>query len=631
MDLFSAGSSSISQISVEQEVVTSEPVQLATLADTQYTYHLVDTDEKIQDLIKLLEKADSYCFDTETTSIDSMVAELVGLSFSIKKGEAYYVPVGENQDEAKGLVAKFKSIFEDSEKEVIAQNLKYDLTVLKNYGVGLRGKFFDTMIAHYLLEPDQKHGMDILAETYLSYKPQSIVELIGKKGKNQGSMRDVEVEKVVEYAGEDADITFQLKEVFDKLLGTDELRTLFDEVEMPLISVLAAMEYEGINLDCDNLAEFSKELAISLIDLSKEITDLATTEFNIDSPKQLGQVLFEVLKIDEKAKKTKTGQYSTSEETLAKLALKHEIIPKVLEYRSLKKLKSTYVDSLPDLVNPKTGRIHTNYMQTVAATGRLSSNSPNLQNIPIRTEKGREIRKAFIPRDKDYQLLAADYSQIELRIIAALSGDEGMIGAFKNGIDIHSVTASKVFDVALEEVDRDMRSKAKTVNFGIIYGISAFGLSQRMNIGRKEAKVIIDNYFEKYPGIKKYMDDSIAFAKEHGYVETIMKRRRYLKDINGKNAIMRGFAERNAINAPIQGSAADVIKVAMINLQKELLDQNFKSKLLLQVHDELVFDVYKDEVEKIKPLIKEKMEQAIEMVVPLTIEMDIASNWLEAH
>ena len=487
------------------------------------------------------------------------------------------------------------------------------------------------MIAHYLLEPDQKHGMDILAETYLSYKPQSIVELIGKKGKNQGSMRDVEVEKVVEYAGEDADITFQLKEVFDKLLGTDELRTLFDEVEMPLISVLAAMEYEGINLDCDNLAEFSKELAISLIDLSKEITDLATTEFNIDSPKQLGQVLFEVLKIDEKAKKTKTGQYSTSEETLAKLALKHEIIPKVLEYRSLKKLKSTYVDSLPDLVNPKTGRIHTNYMQTVAATGRLSSNSPNLQNIPIRTEKGREIRKAFIPRDKDYQLLAADYSQIELRIIAALSGDEGMIDAFKNEIDIHSVTASKVFDVALEEVDRDMRSKAKTVNFGIIYGISAFGLSQRMNIGRKEAKVIIDNYFEKYPGIKKYMDDSIAFAKEHGYVETIMKRRRYLKDINGKNAIMRGFAERNAINAPIQGSAADVIKVAMINLQKELLDQNFKSKLLLQVHDELVFDVYKDEVEKIKPLIKEKMEQAIEMVVPLTIEMDIASNWLEAH
>jgi len=398
-----------------------------------------------------------------------------------------------------------------------------------------------------------------------------------------------------------------------------------------LIPVLAAMEFEGINLDCETLAEFSKELELSLSDLTKEITELATTEFNIDSPKQLGQVLFEVLKIDDKAKKTKTGQYSTSEETLAKLTEKHEIVPKVLEYRSLKKLKSTYVDSLPDLVNPKTGHIHTNYMQTVAATGRLSSNSPNLQNIPIRTEKGREIRKAFIPRTKDYQILAADYSQIELRIIAALSGDEGMIEAFKNGIDIHAVTASKVFDVPLEEVDRDMRSKAKTVNFGIIYGISAFGLSQRINIPRKEAKVIIDNYFEKYPGIKTYMDSSIGFAKEHGYVETIMKRRRYLKDINGKNAIMRGFAERNAINAPIQGSAADVIKVAMINLQQELLKQKFRSKLLLQVHDELVFDVHKDEVEKIKSLIKDKMENAVELVVPLIVEMDIASNWLEAH
>ena len=582
-------------------------------------------------MIEVLKGAQSYCFDTETTSVDAMVAEVVGLAFSIKAGEAFYVPISANKEEALKQVAQFKVILEDNSKEVIAQNLKYDLTVLKNYGIQLQGVFFDTMVAHYLLEPDQKHGMDILAETYLSYKPQSIVELIGKKGKNQGSMRDVEVEKVVEYAGEDADITFQLKQVFEKELGNGEIRKLFDEVEMPLIPVLAAMEFEGINLDCETLAEFSKELELSLSDLTKEITALATTEFNIDSPKQLGQVLFEVLKIDDKAKKTKTGQYSTSEETLAKLTEKHEIVPKVLEYRSLKKLKSTYVDSLPDLVNPKTGHIHTNYMQTVAATGRLSSNSPNLQNIPIRTEKGREIRKAFIPRTKDYQILAADYSQIELRIIAALSGDEGMIEAFKNGIDIHAVTASKVFDVPLEEVDRDMRSKAKTVNFGIIYGISAFGLSQRINIPRKEAKVIIDNYFEKYPGIKTYMDSSIGFAKEHGYVETIMKRRRYLKDINGKNAIMRGFAERNAINAPIQGSAADVIKVAMINLQQELLKQKFKSKLLLQVHDELVFDVHKDEVEKIKSLIKDKMENAVELVVPLIIEMDIASNWLEAH
>ncbi len=632
MDLFSAGANTPDKADAKLgQETTIEPREFKTLENTDHNYELVDTDAKLDALVKLLKNSTSYCFDTETTSVDAMVAELVGLAFSVKAGEAYYVPVSESREEASTVLIKFKEIFEDSSKEVIAQNLKYDLTVLKSYGIELKGKFFDTMIAHYLLEPDQKHGMDILAETYLSYKPQSIVELIGKKGKNQGSMRDVEVKTVAEYAGEDADITFQLKQVFEKELGSGDIRKLFDEGEMPLISVLAAMEYEGINLDCDTLAEFSKELEVSLAELTKEITDLATTEFNIDSPKQLGQVLFEVLKIDEKAKKTKTGQYSTSEETLAKLTDKHEIVSKVLEYRSLKKLKSTYVDSLPDLVNSKTGHIHTNYMQTVAATGRLSSNSPNLQNIPIRTEKGREIRKAFIPRSEDFQLLAADYSQIELRIIAALSGDEGMIEAFKNGIDIHSVTASKVFDVPLEEVDRDMRSKAKTVNFGIIYGISAFGLSQRINIPRKEAKVIIDNYFEKYPGIKTYMDDSIAFAKEHGYVETIMKRRRYLKDINGKNAIMRGFAERNAINAPIQGSAADIIKLAMINLQQELLKQNFKSKLLLQVHDELVFDVHKDEVERIKPLIKEKMENAVKLSVPLTVEMDIASNWLEAH
>jgi len=629
MDLFSAGANTASE--EKDEATTQEPKEYKTLDNTEHKYHLVNSEKELKKLMTLLKEAKSYCFDTETTSVDSMIAELVGLAFSVKASEAYYVPISANREEATKQVEQFKVIFEDTSKEVIAQNLKYDLTVLKNYGIQLQGVFFDTMIAHYLLEPDQKHGMDILAETYLAYKPQSIEELIGKKGKNQGSMRDVEVEKVTEYAGEDADITFQLKQVFEKELGNGEIRKLFDQVEMPLIPVLAAMEFEGINLDCETLAQFSKELEVSLSELTKEITELATTEFNIDSPKQLGQVLFEVLKIDDKAKKTKTGQYSTSEETLAKLTEKHEIVPKVLEYRSLKKLKSTYVDSLPDLVNPKTGHIHTNYMQTVAATGRLSSNSPNLQNIPIRTEKGREIRKAFIPRSKDYQILAADYSQIELRIIAALSGDEGMIEAFKNGIDIHSVTASKVFDVPLEEVDRDMRSKAKTVNFGIIYGISAFGLSQRINIPRKEAKVIIDNYFEKYPGIKTYMDKSIAFAKEHGYVETIMKRRRYLKDINGKNAIMRGFAERNAINAPIQGSAADVIKLAMINLQSELLQKDFKSKLLLQVHDELVFDVHKDEVEIIKPLIKEKMENAVELIVPLIVEMDIASNWLEAH
>lgn len=631
MDLFSVGASN-SQVNTDSEE-QEEPriVEFNTLESTEHNYVLVQSEKELDALVKLLTESNAYCVDTETTGIDAITAELVGLAFSVKKGEAYYVPFSSDQKEAKALLNKFKSVFEDDTKEVIAQNLKYDLTVLKNYDIELKGKFFDTMIAHYLLEPDQKHGMDILAENYLSYKPQSIEVLIGKKGKDQGNMRDVEVEKVCEYAGEDADITFQLKEVFDKELGKSEIRKLFDEVEMPLIPVLAAMEYEGINLDCDTLAEFSIDLGTSIEALNTEIIKLATTDFNVDSPKQLGQVLFEVLEIDAKAKKTKTGQYSTSEETLAKLSDRHEIIPKVLEYRSLKKLKSTYVDSLPDLVNKKTGHIHTNYMQAVAATGRLSSNNPNLQNIPIRTEKGREIRKAFIPRGKDYQLLAADYSQIELRIIASLSGDETMIEAFRNGTDIHSVTASKVFDVPLEEVDREMRSKAKTVNFGIIYGISAFGLSQRINIGRKEAKEIIDNYFAKYPKIKEYMDNSIAFAKKHGYVETIMKRRRYLKDINGKNAIMRGYAERNAINAPIQGSAADVIKLAMINLQKELLAQNFKSKLLLQVHDELVFDVHKDEIEKIKPLIKDKMENAIQMQVPLTIEMDVASNWLEAH
>ena len=441
----------------------------------------------------------------------------------------------------------------------------------------------------------------------------------------------VAAEIVRHHAGEDADITFQLKEIFEKELAKNEVRKLFDEIEMPLISVLADMELEGINLDTKALAKFSIELGTDIEKLEKKIIELAGTSFNVDSPKQLGDILFNVLKIDEKAKKAKTGQFSTSEDTLCKLADKHEIIPLVLDYRSLKKLKSTYVDSLPELVNPETKRIHTSYMQTVAATGRLSSNNPNLQNIPIRTEKGREIRKAFIPRNENYVLLAADYSQIELRIIAALSKDESMIQSFKNGDDIHAATASKVFEVPLAEVDREMRSKAKMVNFGIIYGISAFGLSQRLGIKRTEAKEIIDSYFEKYPSIKAYMDNSIAFAKEHNYVETIMKRRRYLKDINGRNAIMRGFAERNAINAPIQGSAADIIKIAMINIQKEFRVKKFQSKLLLQVHDELVFDAHKDELEEIKKIIKEKMEHAVDLSVPLTVEMDSAENWLGAH
>lgn len=626
MDLFSTGSE---VEGVKQEL--TESTSMKTIEDTKKDYQLVDDTVAIDQLISLLKKADSICFDTETTGLNPISAELVGLSFAVKENQAFYVPIDADIEKAKDRLTLFSPIFQDESKELIAQNLKYDLAVLKKYGIELNGRFFDTMIAHYLLEPDQKHNMDVLAENYLNYRPVSIETLIGKKGKNQGNMRDVPKEEIADYACEDADITLQLKNLFAPALKKHELIALFNDIEMPLISVLASMEAEGIKLDKEALAKFSIELGESIQALEKEIIALAGTTFNIDSPKQLGEILFDVLKIDAKAKKTKTGQYSTSEDTLSKLEDKHEIIPKVLNYRSLKKLKSTYVDSLPELINPETGRIHTNYMQTVAATGRLSSNNPNLQNIPIRTEKGREIRKAFIPKNEKYRLLAADYSQIELRIIAALSGDESMIEAFKAGDDIHAATASKVFEVPLEEVDRDMRSKAKMVNFGIIYGISAFGLSQRLGIKRSEAKEIIDSYFEKYPKIKSYMDDSIAFAKKHGYVETIMKRRRYLKDINGSNAVMRGFAERNAINAPIQGSAADIIKIAMINIHQAFEKQKFKSRLLLQVHDELVFDAHEEEVDTIKPIIKQKMEEAVKLIVPLTVEMDVANNWLEAH
>lgn len=624
MDLF--GASDTKENSEEVEIL-----EFKTLESEQSNYILVNNDELIENLIKRLEESDAYCFDTETTSVDVHQAELVGMAFAMQEGEGFYVPISEDLATAKIQLEPFKAIFTDPSKEVIAQNLKYDYGILMKYGIELKGQFFDTMIAHYLIDPDTKHNMDILAENYLNYKPVSIESLIGKKGKNQGSMRDVEPSLVANYAAEDADITLRLKNIFAPKLEEIGVKKLFDEVEMPLIKVLSAMELEGINLDKASLSEFSKDLEIEISKLSKGIIDLAGTEFNIDSPKQLGDILFEVLKIDDKAKKTRTGQYSTSEDTLSKIKDKHEIVPKVLEYRSLKKLKSTYVDSLPELVKPQTGRIHTNYMQTVAATGRLSSNNPNLQNIPIRTEKGREIRKAFIARAADFKLLAADYSQIELRIIAALSKDQGMISAFKEGLDIHSATASKVFEVPLDKVDREMRSKAKMVNFGIIYGISAFGLSQRLNIKRSEAKEIIDSYFEKYPGIKNYMDSSIDFARKHGYVETILKRKRYLKDINGRNAVMRGFAERNAINAPIQGSAADIIKIAMINIHDEFQKNKFKSKMLLQVHDELVFDAHISELEVIKPIIKSKMENAVKLEVELLVEMDTADNWLEAH
>lgn len=612
---------------------SSEPetAVLKTIENTAHDYQLINTREKRDDLITKLLVQSSFCFDTETTGVDEHTAELVGMAFSYKKGSGYYVPVPDNVREATEIVAKFQPVFGHDKIEKVAQNIKYDLSVLKRYGVDFRGPLFDTMLAHYLIQPDMKHGMDILSETYLGYRPVSIETLIGKKGKNQLSMRDIEVERVKEYAAEDADITWQLKELFEPKVKAEHLSKLFYEMEMPLSAVLADMEAEGINLDTGALAQFSKELGEGIDQLQKEILDLAGTEFNIDSPKQLGQILYEVLVITEKPKKTKTGQYATNEDTLSKLASTHEIVPKILDYRSLKKLKSTYVDALPELVNENTKRIHTTYMQAVAATGRLSSNNPNLQNIPIRTEKGREIRKAFIPRDNNHVLLAADYSQIELRIVAGLSDDKNMISAFQQGLDIHAATAAKVYNVALEEVTREQRGAAKAVNFGIIYGQSAFGLAQNLNISRTEAKEIIDNYFKQYPNIRKLMDDNIAFAKDKGYVETIMGRRRYLKDINSSNAVVRGHAERNAINAPIQGSAADIIKMAMIDLWKEMKKHGYKSKMLLQVHDELVFDVLKEELTEFRKFVIDKMENAVKLSVPLVVEAESGQNWLEAH
>jgi DNA polymerase-1 len=629
MDLFSAGIASEEQTDNAED--EKELMEWKTIDNTPHDYHLIKDKQDFNKLLKELKNANEICFDTETDSLNALHARLVGIAFSVKAGEAYYLPFDAKATADHEYFDALRSIFADNKKTFIAHNLKYDLQVLENYNLPIKGNFFDTMVAHYLLQPDMRHSMDLLAENYLNYRPVPIESLIGKKGKNQGNMRDVEVEKIKEYAGEDVDVTIQLKSIFEKALKQENLLELFHEIEMPLIAVLSDMEREGINLDRQALSDFSAELEADLQKLSTQITKLAGTAFNIDSPKQLGEILFDVLKIDTKAKKTRTGQYSTSEDTLLKIAEKHAIVPLVLEYRSLKKLKSTYVDALPALIDSTTGRIHTHYMQTVAATGRLSSNNPNLQNIPIRSEKGREIRKAFIPRNKDFQLLAADYSQIELRIIAALSGDESMIEAFRQNKDIHAATAAKVFEVAPEKVDREMRSKAKMVNFGIIYGISAFGLSQRLGIPRREAKEIIDSYFEKYPKIKKYMDDSIERAREQGYVETIMKRRRHLKDINGRNAVVRGYAERNAINAPIQGSAADIIKKAMIDIHRQLVKKKLKSKLLLQVHDELVFDAHLNELNELKNVVREGMEKAVKMEVPLTVEVESANNWLEAH
>ncbi|WP_281226920.1 DNA polymerase I [Flavobacterium aquiphilum] len=610
----------------------SGKVGMGSLENTEHFYQSIQGDFAVKLLLQNLMNQTSVCFDTETTGIDALNAELVGMSFSYEKGKAFYVPFPENQEEAQTLVDKFKPFFENENIEKIGQNIKYDLKILSNYGVQIKGKLFDTMIAHYLINPDMRHNMDVLSETYLKYSPKSIEDLIGKKGKGQKSMREVALEDIKEYAAEDADITYQLKQNFSPILDKAETKKLFDEIEIPLIPVLAAMELEGINLNVQFLQAMSVEMAAESNALEQKIYETAGEKFNLASPKQLGDILFEKLKIGgAKQKKTKTGQYATGEEVLSYLANDNEIVRDILEWRQMVKLQSTYIDALPTQVDSKTGRVHTDYMQTVAATGRLSSNNPNLQNIPIRTERGRLIRKAFIARDENYTLVSADYSQIELRIIAALSGEENMIKAFQNKEDIHRSTAAKVFHVPLEEVTKEQRSNAKTVNFGIIYGVSAFGLSNQTSLSRKESAELIDAYYATYPKLKSYMSNQVDFARKHGYVQTISGRRRYLKDINSANAVVRGAAERNAVNAPIQGSAADIIKIAMINIHKKLTSENWKSKMLLQVHDELVFDVHNSELEKIQPMIKHEMENAFKMDVPLDVEIGAGKDWLEAH
>ena len=620
----------------EVEIFEEEPdipaaSSLKSRSDTEHKYELADSSEKRAKLVSYLLSQKILSFDTETTGLDAHTAELVGMSFAVKKGEGFYVPVPSDQKEAVKLVSEFKEIFVKDEIVKIAQNLKYDLSVLKRYGIEFKGKYFDTMISHFLIRPEMRHSMNVLAETYLHYSPVSIETLIGKRGKDQLNMRDVPTEQIAEYAAEDADITLQLYEIFEPKLKASGTEKLFYDVEMPLVPVLSAMEAEGITLDKEALATLSDELTVDIGNVDSEIKTLAGEDFNISSPKQVGEILFNKLKIVDKPSKTKTGQFSTGEDVLSKLENKHPIVRKILDYRELVKLKNTYVDVLPTLVNPETGRIHTSFNQIVAVTGRLSSDNPNLQNIPIRTERGREIRKAFVSRGKDFLLLSADYSQIELRVIAELSQDKGMLEAFQSGEDIHAATAAKVYGVSIKDVDSDMRRNAKMVNFGIIYGISAFGLADRLNISRTEAKEIIDNYFIQYPGVRDYMDLSIEKAKKKGYVETILGRRRYLRDINSANATVRGFAERNAINAPIQGSAADMIKVAMIHIAAEIEKNKLQSRMLLQVHDELIFDAHKDELEDMKKLVEDRMKDAIPLKVPIEVGMGIGKNWLEAH
>ena len=601
------------------------------LKTVRHNYQFINSPKGRSLLLKKILSQKSVCFDTETTSLDSLQAELVGIAFSWDNHKGYYLSIPKDQHQSQIVIQEFRPFFENKEIEKIGHNLKYDLKVLLKNQIIVEGPLFDTMIAHYLINPDMRHNMNILAETYLNYKPQSITELIGKKGKNQISMREVDLVKQTEYSVEDADITFQLKHHFQRELSNANTISLYDKVELPLVKVLASMESEGINLDTQFLKELSKTLFSDIKILEKNIFEEAGESFNLASPKQLGVILFDKLKLVEKPKKTKTGQYSTAEDILSFLAKTHPIVAKIMEWRSLQKLQTTYVLALPEEINPDTGRIHTTYNQAVASTGRLSSNKPNLQNIPIRTLKGQEIRKAFIPKDNNHLLMAADYSQIELRIIAALSKDPSMIKAFQNNEDIHAATAAKVFEVPLTKVSREQRGNAKTINFGIIYGVSAFGLSQQTNLNRTESKELIDTYYKTYPKLKEYISKQVDFAREHGYVETVLGRRRYLKDINSQNSIVRGSAERNAINAPIQGSAADIIKLAMIKIHQKINEENWQSKMLLQVHDELVFDVLKSEKNDFEKMVKNCMECAFDIGLPLVVDIGFGENWLEAH
>jgi DNA polymerase-1 len=619
--LFDMGTPEMAPLGKKQETIETTPHQ----------YYLVENEIQRASLRAELSVQDEFCFDTETTGLDTQSEDIVCMSFAFRNHEAYCVTVPSKKEEAQKVIEEFRDIFADENITKIGQNIKFDMLMLSNYGIEVKGKLYDTMIAHYLIQPDLKHNLDYLCDIYLNYKKIPTDDLIGKKGKNQITMRSVSPEKLRDYACEDADLTFQLKQKIDSDLDKYQVRELFDTMEMPLIPVLVHMENAGVKINSEELKEYSKVLLEQIIQLEKEIIELAGEPFNVSSPQQLGLILFEKLNIDPNAKKTKTKQYSTAEETLVQLVNKHPIIQKILDFRGLKKLLSTYVDALPLLVNKKTGKIHTSYNQAIAATGRLSSVNPNLQNIPIRTENGRQIRKAFIPSDENHIFLSADYSQIELRIMAALSQDEEMLKAFNEGKDIHAITAAKIYQVAEDAVDAEMRRKAKTANFGIIYGISSFGLSQRLNIGRSEAKELIDGYFQNFPKIREFMDKQIELARNQGFVQTIKGRKRYLSDINSANAVVRGMAERNAINAPIQGSAADIIKIAMINIYRQFETLKLKSKMVLQVHDELNFDVVKSELDRVKQIVKTEMEGAVEIGVQLTVEMNAAGNWLDAH